>query len=147
MLQVDHGYPVDYRVMTMDDYPGAFRLWESCEGLGLSSADTREAIDGYLRRNPGSSFVADRGGEVIGTVVAGHDGRRGYIYHLAVAPDSRGRGIGSKLVRLALDELSGTGIRKCHIMVLSENANGRAFWEAERWTHRPDICLYSADLG
>jgi len=92
------------------------------------------------------SFVAENDCRVVGTSVAGHDGRRGYLYHLAVSPEMRGRGVGAELARLSLEALRLSGIRKCHIMVLSENANGRAFWEAERWTPRSDICLYSADL-
>jgi predicted N-acetyltransferase YhbS len=85
---------ITFREMTIDDYEQAYQLWQACPGGGLSSADSREAITAYLTRNPGMSFVAHDAEKLVGTVMAGHDGRRGYLYHLAVAPSHRQQGIG-----------------------------------------------------
>lgn len=128
---------------TLDAYDEVLALWRRCEGIGLSDADTRESIGGYLARNPGMSFVAKAEGRVIGAVLAGHDGRRGFIHHLAVLPEFRGRGLGRKLTDSALDALRHAGIRKCHLFVMASNADGTAFWEATGWERRRDIVVMS----
>jgi hypothetical protein len=79
------------RDFALADYDTVLALWRSCEGIGLSDSDTREAIATYLARNPGLSLVAtDADGVIVGAVLGGHDGRRGYLHHLAVAPAHRG---------------------------------------------------------
>jgi ribosomal protein S18 acetylase RimI-like enzyme len=99
--------------MTPDDYNGVRALWDVTPGIGLNSADdSREGIERYLKRNPTSCFIALEGGEITGTIIAGHDGRRGVIYHMAVKPQYRRRGIGKKLVDAALDALRTEGITK-----------------------------------
>ena len=82
----------------IEAYDEVFTLWKQSEGVGLSSADSRENIHYFLEQNPGMSFVASAEGRIIGTVLTGHDGRRGYIYHLAVHPDRRRQGLGRTLV-------------------------------------------------
>lgn len=132
-----------YRTMHIDDYADALALWQSAEGVQLRSADSREGIVRYLERNPGLSFVAQSGDEIIGTIMAGHDGRRGYIQHVAVQAQSRNAGIGSELLRRCLAALKLAGISKSHVHVLSDNNTGRAFWLARGWQLRDDIAVYS----
>src|SRR5262252_6294995 len=91
--------------MSMADYDEVFALWQSAEGVGLGESDTRRAIAGYLRRNPGMSFVARQEGELAGAVLCGDDGRRGYLHHLAVAPRYRRQGLGRRLVVACLAAL------------------------------------------
>ena len=87
------------RVMTPIDYDAVYQLWRNTPGMGLNSTDdSREGIERYLRRNPTTCFVAEEDGQLVGVIMAGHDGRRGYIYHTAVLQDYRGRGIGRSLV-------------------------------------------------
>jgi putative acetyltransferase len=124
-------------------YEEVYRLWSQCGGVGLSSADSREAIGRYLDRNPGLSFVALREGEICGAVLAGHDGRRGYIHHLAVAPGCRRLGLGRRLVKASLDALAAEGIEKAHLFVFKENADGLAFWRAGGWEVREDLAMMS----
>ena len=121
-------------------------MWRRTPGLGLSSADERGPFATFLARNPTTCLAAEIDGELVGTLVAGHDGRRGYLYHLAVAPEHRRRGIGSELVHLVLERMSDCGVRKCHIMVYSDNADGRVFWQKSGWTYRSGISTYSIEL-
>ena len=84
---------VTLRAMTIDDYPEVMSLWRQTEGVGLTESDSEEGIDAFLRRNPGMSAVAVAiSGELLGAVLCGHDGRRGYLHHLAVVPSAENRG-------------------------------------------------------
>lgn len=132
--------------MTIEDYDEAVALWQASEGVGLSSADTREAIARYLARNPGMSFVARSGGALVGAVLCGHDGRRGYLHHLAVRPDCRRQGIGRALVERCLAALGEQGIDKCHLFVFKANERGRAFWERNGWSERVTLVIMSKDI-
>ncbi|WP_228551676.1 GNAT family N-acetyltransferase [Paenibacillus sp. B01] len=131
--------------MTIAHYAGAYALWERTEGLALSGADSLEAIASYLERNPGMSFVCLSGSRVVGTSMCGHDGRRGYLYHLAVDAEHRGRGIGRQLAERSLAALGEAGIERCHLMVLEDNESGVAFWSRSGWTRRSGILLFSKD--
>ncbi|MGP9567091.1 MULTISPECIES: GNAT family N-acetyltransferase [unclassified Halomonas] len=136
-----------YRTMTIEDYDAAVTLWRNTEGVRLRDADSREGIDKYLRRNPGLSLVAEQGGDVVGTIMAGHDGHRGFIQHLAVAAGCRQQGIGSELVNRCLDALRAEGIQKSHLMLLVGNDAGKRFWKNLGWEFRTDIELYSFILS
>lgn len=132
--------------MTNEDYVEAYALWQRLPGVGLSDADSFCAIGRFLERNPGMCFVARQGGEMVGNCLAGSDGRRGYLYHLAVDPVVRRQGVGQALVEKALDALKAANIQKCHIMVFSNNELGLSFWQATGWKLREDIAILSYDL-
>ena len=137
---------IEIRAMTIADYDDALALWQAIEGLGLSAADSREAITRYLARNPGLSFVAHADtGELVGAVLCGHDGRRGYLHHLAVRPDCRGHGLGRDLAGHCLAALRAEGIDKCHLFVKRSNTAGQAFWQQTGWTER-SLVLMSKDI-
>ena len=124
--------------------PAVISLWETTEGLGLhKDADSPEAIGRYLDRNPGMSFVAFKKDTLIGAVLCGTDGRRGYLHHLAVALPFRQQGIGRSLVEQALETLKKSGIRKCHLFLFQTNESGRRFWETIGWGVREDITIVS----
>ena len=128
------------RVMTIEDYDAVFALWLSCTGMGLNNLDdSREGIARYLRRNPDTCFVALEGDTVIGVILSGHDGRRGYIHHTAVHPAHRGQGIGSSLVEASLLALGREGINKVALVVFAHNSGGNAFWEKMGFTAREDL--------
>ncbi|GGF64752.1 hypothetical protein GCM10010912_07170 [Paenibacillus albidus] len=136
-----------YRDMNTADYDAAYELWENTEGMGLSSADAREEITLYLERNSGISQVCVReDGTLAGTALCGHDGRRGYMYHVAVSGDCRGLGVGRALVARCLDRLREQGIVKCHLMVIAGNEQGQGFWAGLGWQRRDGILLYSQDV-
>lgn len=132
--------------MTKEDYTEAYALWQRLPGIGLSDADSSCAIGRFLDRNPGLCFVARQDGKMVGTCLAGSDGRRGYLYHLAVDPIVRRQGIGQALVEKTLEALKAEKIQKCHIMVFSNNELGLSFWQATGWKMRGDIAILSYDL-
>ena len=101
---------IDIAPFSIDLYDDVYALWRQCEGVGLSEADARGNIRAYLERNPGMSFVALAGGRVVGAILAGHDGRRGYVHHLAVHPSLRRHGIARRLVERAVCVLRSAGI-------------------------------------
>ncbi len=129
--------------MTDTDYGDAFALWQATEGIGLSLADSPQAIAAFLARNPGLSLVARDGERLAGTCLCGQDGRRGYLHHLAVAGAYRGRGLGRRLVESCLQRLAECGIDKCHAFLRADNGSGEAFWRAVGWTERTDIKMIS----
>jgi ribosomal protein S18 acetylase RimI-like enzyme len=138
---VADGEELRIRPMTADDYDAVLELWKATPGVGLGVGDGREGVVASLVRNPMLSFVAHRGGALVGAVLCGHDGRRGSISHLAVVPSERGRGLGRELVDRCLDGLRAAGIGKCNIVVYGHNTDGQAFWRATGWTARDDLLL------
>lgn len=132
-----------YREMHIVDYDEIFKLWSSTPGMGLSNADTYENINKFLLLNKGLSFVCMNEDKIIGTVLCGNDGRRGYIYHATVEEGFRLRGIGRALVEKSLERLRAEGIDKCHLFVFAENDIGNTFWRASGWSRREDIFVYS----
>lgn len=132
-----------YRTMTIHDYDAAIALWGESEGVRIRDADSREGIEKYLLRNPGLSFVAEVEGELVGTIMAGHDGKRGYVQHLSVSDAHRRLGIATRLVSLCLEALKHEGILKSHLMILPENEAAQTFWASQGWAYRSDILLYS----
>jgi putative acetyltransferase len=131
--------------MTAADYAEARSIWEATEGIGLSDADSREGVLAFLERNPGLSLVAKQDGRIIGTVLCGHDGRRGYLHHLAVAPEYRGQGLGRRLVDTCLARLAAAGIQKCHAWVYTENRDGQGFWRKIGWHERHDLRIITRE--
>jgi putative acetyltransferase len=128
------------RRMTLRDYDAVVSLWRNVPGIGLDSdCDSRQGIARYLRRNPGLSFVACIDGMIVGAVLSGHDGRRGYLHHLAVRSAYRRIGIGKGLVSHCLRSLKKQGILKCNIFLIRSNARGRSFWEHNGWNLRRDL--------
>ena len=133
--------------MRIEHYDEVCRLWADCKGIGLDAeVDTREHTQMYLLRNPGLSFVALEGGKVVAAVLCGHDGRRGYMHHLAVAEQYRGKGIGKTLVEKAVAKLQQLGIRKCNSFVFSDNEQGQAFWKCVGFSPRGDLKVASKEL-
>ena len=134
----------DYRFQPMEkgDLPEVIQLWQRMEGIGLSESDSYSALSFYLQRNPGLSWVVrNRDRELFGAVLCGHDGRRGYLHHLAVAPDWRRKGIGRALVDRCLSSLRELKILKCNVFLFSHNPEGEAFWGGMGWKGREDLVL------
>ena len=130
---------MNIRRMTITDYDNVYQLWRSCAGMGLNNLDdSKEGIDRFLKRNPDTCFVAEDK-TIIGVIMAGNDGRRGYIYHTAVHPDCRHQGIASKLVDAAVKSLAEQGINKVALVVFHTNETGNEFWEKQGFTIRNDL--------
>jgi ribosomal protein S18 acetylase RimI-like enzyme len=129
--------------MNIKDYDEIYKMWSSIPGVGLSEADNEESITKYLKRNPSLSFVCYDEDKIIGAILCGHDGRRGYIHHTCVLPEYRGQDIGKALVEKALGELKNQGIYKCHLFVFCDNEIGNGFWTNLNWKIRTDLLIYS----
>lgn len=135
------------RPMIADDYADVMALLARTSGVSIREADSFEASLRYLERNPGLSFVAHDSERLLGCLMAGHDGRRGYLQHLAVTPDARQRGLATALVERCLAALEDAGIRKAHVDVFCSNADAQAYWERRGWQRRDEIVRYSRVFG
>lgn len=125
---------VELRSMQIEDYGEVRSLWETTEGVGLHEpSDSLKQIACYLERNPNLSRVAIANSRIVGAVLCGHDGRRGYLSHLAVAADFRGLGIGKRIVDECLQGLS-EFVPGCNIRLYDDNTTGAEFWSAMGWT-------------
>ena len=131
------------RPMTIDDYEEVFAMWQITTKRALSSADEKPQIERYLRRNEGLSQVAVADGRIIGTVLAGHDGRRGFIHHMAVIPEYRRRRVGHSLAETAIKKIAAEGIEKTHIFCYQNNETGQKFWSDFGFEKRGDIFVFS----
>jgi putative acetyltransferase len=133
----------EIRAMIIEDYDKIYELWENSEGVGLSDSDAMPEIKKFLDRNPGLSFTAWTGDGLVGAILCGQDGRRGYIHHLAVRESHRRGGVGKELVKLCIKELKQLGISKCHLFVFRDNEIGLAFWIELDWISRNELLLMS----
>lgn len=134
------------RPMALEDYDELYALWTNTEGMGLRQGDDdREGVARFLACSPGCSFVARAcDGALLGGILCGHDGRRGHIYHTAVAQSARGRGVGRALVRHAMDALRAEGIRKATLVAFARNEAGNAFWQRMGFSARGDLTYRDA---
>ena len=125
--------------MTAHDLDAVLALWSQTNGVGLNESDTPDQLQAYLDRNPGLSLIARDGTRLVAAVLCGHDGRRGYLNHLAVLPEYRGRGLGRQMVEKCLGALVAVGILKCNIFLYADNESGEQFWSRCGWTARSDL--------
>lgn len=136
------------RTMTIEDYDEVYALWTKIRGFGLRSVDdSREGIARFLKRNPTTSVVAVEDGKVVGSILCGHDGRRGCLYHVCVDEDYRRRGIGKSMVVKAMEELKIEQINKVCLIAFAKNDVGNAFWNTIGWTERLDLNYYDFVLN
>lgn len=134
------------REMTID-YDSLYKLWCSTPGMGLNDVDdSREGIRRYLERNPRTCFVAEEDGRLLGGILSGNDGRRGYIYHTAVAAGEQGRGTGRMLAEAAAEALAREGISKIGLVAFARNKGGNLFWEKCGFEEREDLTYRSRAL-
>jgi ribosomal protein S18 acetylase RimI-like enzyme len=125
--------------MTAADLKDVLAFWTTIEGIGLGESDTVEHLDSFLRRNVGLSLLARSEGRIVAAVLCGHDGRRGYLHHLAVAESHRRQRIGTILVDRCLSILALIAIPKCNIFLFADNDKGAVFWRNTHWCDRGDL--------
>lgn len=134
---------MEIRSMKIEDYDEIFSMWQITSKRALCEADSRDNIERYLLRNEGMSQVAVENGRIIGTVLAGHDGRRGFIHHMAVLPEYRRKHIGNALATEAIKKIAEDGIDKTHIFCYRDNLTGQGFWSSLGFKKRGDLFVYS----
>lgn len=136
------------RKMTIDDYENVYKLWTNTAGMGMRSIDdSKEGIAKYLSRNPDTCFVAETENGLVGVILSGHDGRRGFIHHTAVNETLRGQGIGTTLVNAAIEALKAQGINKVALVAFRTNKSGNSFWESQGFTERTDLVYRNKSLN
>ena len=127
------------RIMTIEDYEGVYALWKKIKGFGIRSIDdSKEGVARFLKRNPTTSVVAEKDGRIVGSILCGHDGRRGCLYHVCVDEDYRRHGIGKRMVVFAMKALKEEKINKVSLIAFTENDIGNAFWNTIGWTSCTD---------
>ena len=136
------------RTMEIGDYENVYQLWMRIKGFGIRSVDdSREGVEMFLKRNPTTSVVAEEDGKIVGTILCGHDGRRGCFYHVCVDPGYRRRGIGKAMAVKAMQELQKEKINKVSLIAFTQNDIGNAFWNSIGWTKREDLNYYDFTLN
>ncbi|MCM1135087.1 MAG: GNAT family N-acetyltransferase [Clostridium sp.] len=136
------------RTMTIEDYEEVYALWMSIKGFGIRSLDdAREGVERFIKRNPETSVVAMEDGKIVGSILCGHDGRRGCLYHVCVHEDYRMRGIGKAMVVHCMKALEKEQISKVSLIAFTRNDIGNAFWKEIGWTRREDLNYYDFVLN
>lgn len=136
------------RTMTAEDYQGVYDLWKSIQGFALRSVDDSQGgVEQFLRRNPATSAVAEEDGKIVGSILCGHDGRRGCMYHVCVNQAYRRMGIGKAMVVHCMQELEKENINKVSLIAFTANDVGNAFWKEMGWTRREDLNYYDFTLN
>ena len=131
---------MNMRTMTIADYEQVYSLWLNTPNMGLNNLDdSMDGIAKYLARNPETCFVAEKDDVIVGVILCGHDGRRGFIHHTAVSGNEQRRGVGTALVNAAMGALKRIGINKTALLVIGKNEKGNAFWEKQGFAMRPDL--------
>lgn len=134
------------RPLAPSDVDACLELWSRTPGVGLSAADDPDSLTRFIERNAGFCWCSATEDRIVGTILCGSDGRRGYVYHLAVDEEVRRNGAGSRLVDVAMQSLRSAGIEKCHAMVFASNDLGRSFWEQSGWQLRDDLVVFSRNI-
>jgi N-acetylglutamate synthase len=137
---------IETREFSICDYEAALELWKRVKGLEIAEGDDKESVAYFLARNPGLSRVATDGAAIVGVALCGHDGRRGYIYHLAVERAYQARGLGKRLMNECLDGLRRAGLKRALILVAHDNPRGRKFWRRHGWEEVPGPIVMGIDL-
>lgn len=135
------------RTFKMSDYDKVYQLWKDTPGVGLRNIDdSREGIERFITRNPNTNFVAEEDGKIVGVALSGHDGRRGYLYHVCVADTHRRRCIGKLLVQKVTEAMKAENITALSLFCFTDNEAGNTFWSSLGWTKRPDLNCYRLDI-
>ena len=134
--------------MTIEDYDEVYALWKKIRGFGIRSIDdSRKGVDRFLKRNPTTSVVAEKDGRIVGSILCGHDGRRGCLYHVCVKKGYRRHGVGKAMVVACMEALRKEEINKVTLIAFTKNDIGNAFWNKIGWTEREDLNYYDFTLN
>lgn len=136
------------REMKQEDYEEIYKLWNTINGFGMRSIDdSREGIERFIKRNPTTSVVAEIDGKIVGTILCGHDGRRGCFYHVCVQKEYRTYGIGKSMALAAMQALQKEHINKVCLIAFKSNEVGNRFWKSVGWNFREDLNYYDFVLN
>ena len=128
----------------MDDFQQVTNLWRSTDGM--SQLESAEELGRFLTRNPDCSILAEENGQLLGAILCGHDGRRGYMYHAAVSALARGRGVGRTMVDCCIGQLRDLKIQRVTLFTLDDNCPAKEFWKHLGFRQRHDITQFAFDI-
>ena len=134
----------DLRPLTIADFELVTSLWRSTDGM--SQLESPEELQTFLDRNPNCSILAEEDDTLLGAILCGHDGRRGYMYHAAVSAYARGRGVGRAMVEHCIRHLATLGIQRVTLFTLNDNCPAKEFWKHLGFRQRDDIIQFAFDL-
>jgi len=134
------------RRMEVSDVPASIELWKNMKGLAIRGSDNIRDLSEHVKMNRMHNFVAISNGQLIGTVLGGFDGRRGYIYHLAVHENFRRKNTGKELMERCFQSFKQLNVSKCHMMVLKDNTEAMEFYSKIGCELRTDLVVYSKTL-
>lgn len=139
---------MNIRTMKLKDYDQVYKLWSGISGFGIRTVDdSKEGVERFIKRNPGISVVAEDSETIIGAVLGGHDGRRGFLYHVCVTKEYRKHGVGRMMVAEVIKRLKEEGINGINLVAFRSNEVGNEFWKNENWTIREDLNYYDLNLN
>jgi ribosomal protein S18 acetylase RimI-like enzyme len=116
-------------------------LWRTVFGYETAHKEPSLAIAKKLGASDHLFFVAEAKGKLVGTAMAGYDGHRGWLYAIAVHPNCRRTGLGSRLVRHAEQALVSAGCMKVNLQLLATNEATAAFYKSIGYTVEPRISM------
>ncbi len=130
-----------------EDYPRVYALWQNVgPGVRVGRSDEPEEIEKKLGRDPDLFLVAEVNGELVGSVIGGFDGRRGIVYHLAVAEPFRHLGIATALMDEIEYRLRAKGCIRCYLFITDDNADIFHFYENRNWQRMDTVTPLAKDL-
>ena len=128
------------------DYSAVIALWmDAGPGIHLRLSDEKDEIAKKLERDPDLFLVAEIGGQIVGTVLGGFDGRRGMVYHLAVDNAFRNKGIGTALMAELESRMKQKGCIRSYLLVTRDNLDAVHFYESNDW-EQMDLLIFGKDL-
>ena len=136
----------EIRRMEVSDIPASIELWKNMKGLAIRGSDNIRDLSDHVNMNRRHNFVAISGDQLIGTVLGGFDGRRGYIYHLAVHEGFRKQNIGKELMERCFQSFKEINVLKCHMMVLKDNLEAQEFYARIGCELRNELLVFSKTL-
>ena len=122
--------------------PCLLEFWRNTPGIELGG-DDEESLAMFIQRNPSTCLIISNEDGIIGSVLGGYDGRRAFIYHLAVHRDFRGQGYGKRLLQEVITQFKALKVEKVHLFVLNNNQAAMTFYTRQDWVKRQDIAVYS----
>lgn len=130
-----------------DDYKRVLSLWQGIEaGMQVGRSDTPEEIQKKIQRDPDLFLISETGGEIVGAIIGGFDGRRGMVYHLAVRKDARRQGVGAKLLAEVEKRLQAKGCVKVYLLILDDNTSAMRFYEECGWKHSKHDLIFAKEF-
>jgi ribosomal protein S18 acetylase RimI-like enzyme len=137
---------IEIRIMKVSDIPASIELWKNMKGLAIRGSDNIRDLSEHVKMNFKHNFVAVIHDQLIGTVLGGFDGRRGYIYHMAVHENFRKQNIGKELMDRCFQSFREINVTKCHMMVLKDNTLAQEFYTRIGCELRTEILVFSKTL-